>query len=431
MRITFVALFLVATAIALRAQDSTSTRDSASFPKSITWDVSAAHYYQTDASDRDARVPASLPTHQTRSRTVSDNPLYHGATFANLAASIEIIGGIVLEGEVVGEHRGISYGVYAVDEMIVFPRVRLAFDTTFTLFSQPFRAIARVGNFSGDRWGEGLTFYNMDWQGSDLELGWRWLRIWRKHIGDAAYGIGLAIDDATDFGIGVLDLPLADSLFVDAQASMIDYHSYGDEGTTGSIGLRYGSSARAYAQYESRAPLLFASSTGDHSAFLVGIDGELRVGDLSIRGRAEWRHYGASFNAMRSSESARYRTQSSTIGEFLYPLDYLERPFSQWAVFTEYQGLDVEGQTLQLDARYRLPFGFVAVAKLDWNNIAPAGAEEFMYDFYDIGLGWEPIEGSSIIVSRTNRAMNLDLHYPTYYLYRTPVTAMTFRINLH
>jgi hypothetical protein len=47
-----------------------------------------------------------------------------------------------------------------------------------------------------------------------------------------------------------------------------------------------------------------------------------------------------------------------------------------------------------------------------------------------VWLGWEPVRGLSIIISKTNRAMNLDRSYPTYYLYSSPVTAMTVRWNV-
>jgi len=42
--------------------------------------------------------------------------------------------------------------------------------------------------------------------------------------------------------------------------------------------------------------------------------------------------------------------------------------------------------------------------------------EPFLYPFYNLGLGWSPVRGTTIALSHTNRAMNLDKHYPTLYL---------------
>ena len=61
---------------------------------------------------------------------------------------------------------------------------------------------------------------------------------------------------------------------------------------------------------------------------MFGLSGRYGLWDLvDLRGRMEWRRYGGVFNAGRTS-SVRFRGNTSTIGPYLYPLDYLERPFS-------------------------------------------------------------------------------------------------------
>lgn len=422
-------LFSSASAI---AQDSARA-----IPKSIDIDVSAAHYYQTDAEDRSAYVSNHPTVRQAAllgpygAGYVSDNPLYHGGTFAKLGALVTFIDGVTLDAEIVAEHRGISYGVYATDEMIIFPRMLLGLDTTFTAITgDPVRVIARVGNFTDLRWYEGLQYYNMDGQGSDIEIGWSWLRLWRRQIGDAVYGLGLGIGDVAEFGAGLLDVPLSDSLTADLSIGHTIYAGTpyrDDEGFNYSLGLEWGSIGRLYGEIGTRN-LSFGALSGNESAFLLGLDGRYALGPVDIAGRAEWREYGRGFNEGRTSH-ARFRSPGSTIGDFLYPLDYLERPFSQWAVYTEYQS-DITAFTLQLDTRVHLPYGFLLRAVLDFNEIQGGDWPVDSYDFFDIGLGWEPVRGLSIIASRTNRAMNLDRSYPTYYMYTTPVQALTVRWNV-
>jgi hypothetical protein len=417
-------------ALALILLTSTSSAQDSipSIPKSVAWSVSAAHYYQMDGSYSEIYEPRN--TDGNAYTTIGDNPLYHGATFAKVRADVEFAAGVHLDAELVGEHRGISYGVYAVDEMIVYPRLLLAFDTSFAIAGEPFRAIARVGNFTDVRWGEGLTFYNMDAQGSDIEFGWRWLRVWRKQIGDAAYGIGLGIGDVMDVGVGLLGVPIVDSVTADAQLSYLDYFTSEGNGVSGSLGLQYGSHVRLYAQIENRDPTRLAASDEHHVGMLAGLSGQVETSGLRLTGRLESRRYGAAFNARRINRSVSYRGAGSTIGEHLYPLEVFERPFSQWGVFTDFQGTDVDGLTAQLGLHYELPYGFVLSADIDMNLISPANRESIAFDFFDLGVGWEPSRGSSVMLSYTNRAMNLDHHYPTISMYLDAVVALTMRLGM-
>src|SRR5688500_11505451 len=133
---TALTLTLTIVASIAYAQDT-----NAALPKSVKWGVSAAHYYQTDGSYTNIYDPRNK---RGNARSViADNPLYHGATFAKLHADVEVIAGVHIDAELLAEHRGISYGVYAVDEMIIVPRLLLAFDTSFAIAGEPFRAIAR------------------------------------------------------------------------------------------------------------------------------------------------------------------------------------------------------------------------------------------------------------------------------------------------
>jgi hypothetical protein len=91
---------------------------------------------------------------------------------------------------------------------------------------------------------------------------------------------------------------------------------------------------------------------------------------------------------------------------------------------------DLLGAALQLRAKYHFYKGLTLRAFLDLNYIKPERNDGFLYPFYDIGLGWEPVKDVSMMISLTNRAMNLDKSYPTYYLYRTPAEAITLRWNI-
>ncbi|HUV37363.1 MAG TPA: hypothetical protein VMX58_10530, partial [Patescibacteria group bacterium] len=116
-----------------------------------------------------------------------------------------------------------------------------------------------------------------------------------------------------------------------------------------------------------------------------------------------------------------------TVGNYLYPLGLFHRPFSQWAVYTDYQERDVQSFIFRADASCRLPGDCTAICKLDFNVIDASGEESYLYPFYDIGFGWAPVSGTSITLSHTNRAINLDTHYPTLYQLKSGLLMLTFQ----
>ncbi len=104
---------------------------------------------------------------------------------------------------------------------------------------------------------------------------------------------------------------------------------------------------------------------------------------------------------------------------------------SQWAVFTDYQRLNVAGLTFYVDLTVPIYRGIFFKGLLDWNRIAAQGQEPFVYPFYCGGFGWQPFAGVSLLYSLTNRTMNLDRAYPTLYLYEFPTSEMRLSWDLH
>ena len=58
------------------------------------------------------------------------------------------------------------------------------------------------------------------------------------------------------------------------------------------------------------------------------------------------------------------------------------------------------------------------------------GEKPFTYPFYTIGFGWEPVDENYLMVVVTNKGMNLDVNYPTFYLYKVPYFGLTLKRNL-
>lgn len=438
-------------------------RDTTSLLDRIAFELGGANYYHmpwgstprvtidpalTDVPREDQRLEPKM----FRSYA-GDSPLFHGAGYLSVAATIRPFDGFRVRGELVGEYRGSSYGVYDTRNTAVFPRITFTFDTSVTIAGVPVGLGLETGHFVNLRFGQGLVLYNIDALATSI-----WLEVWKlryyyEKVGDGAYSIGLNVDDFNQDGIELRDLEVIDGVSIRARlggwaypqieriaypevaprAELVRNAQLLERGYNASLALTLADSLRLYSEIALRS-----ADNGDRlagrTAFLAGTSYGVSVGGLTVRASGEYRFYGGLFNAGFSNTGVTYQEWRNDgrigVGRILYPLSGLDRPFSQWAVFTEYQDLkDVMGLTLRTFAKLRLFDGFIARGDLDLNWIRAERTDGQLYPFFDVGVGWEPFENTSIVLSLTNRGMNLDRDYPTFYLYDTPLPSATIRWN--
>lgn len=461
------------------AQDSTTTAssnqpaDSSSQPYNvpIRFRISGAHYYQTAAPMFGTTAWTKSPEYlqprrkgdplgvdqrwDLQGNELTDNPLFHGAGFISLTMNTTPVPGVELLGELIGEMRGMSYGVNNTKNTVVWPRYRFTVDTALTLFGERIQGHLEVGNFTNATAGEGLTFYNMETQGTCFTIRWRWLQYQFIQYGDAVNGVGLNIDDAIHASIGLKDIPFAGLHFDfnigdfgytrvwinwpdhyrSPRAELATRVGLMDNGYTLFGNISHGSNARLYGQWAQRA-----SSSNEfpisRSAWLIGAEHTDTVLGICYAARVEQRYYGGLFNYGFRNTDVYYRdpekiNYQNTVGSYLAPLTVMERPFSQWSVFTEYQSLkEIFGRSIYVKATYPIWKAVSLSLLLDWNNFAVEGLPIFSHLFYEFGAKWEPFHDIDFTISATNRALNLDKHYPTIYQLEDPLLYIAFRWNV-
>lgn len=471
-------LLLIATATLTAETDSTELRDSTSIP--VTFDLSGGFDYQSRTSSRYVRpayfdddqeflddIDESYPWRDERV-TFTDNPLYHGAGWVRLGAVSQPIEEARLEAALIGEMRGVSYGRRDTENMIVYPEFLLTLKHDQPLLGDTLHAMIELGDFTRLESLVPLTFYNIDAQGTRLTLGYRGIEyIYEKAAGDAAMMIGLNIDEADHWMLRMRDIGIADVTTLRVQAGLFRYESrYSLEGSF-AFGAtnRFSADSPRDSMVDATEPGRFGvalSTQIDHrfvpstsgsimidyalrsaavsdrlmsrSAFRAsaGFDVVGKQGSLSLTGT--FRYYGGLFNAGYRNDDASFRQEyeeggsgtrgaatlgyANTIGPHLYSLRQLDYPFSQWAVFTEYQDLkDVTGWTLFGQGRWRFYDRFFLDGTFDLNLIVPEGLDAELYSFFSLTAGYEPYSGITAELGVTNRTMNLDKHYPTYHLF--------------
>ena len=401
----------------------------------IKFNVEFADYYVTrlTSNERLVRLPSEI--YGLRAGTYNnynpgralDNPLYHSAFYIDLYGTVAINDSIDLTVNLLSEHRGISYGVYNSADIAIVPQFNLKGKQHIKLFNKDLTLFGDVGNRRNISLYEGLVLYNLDVQGIDMSLSYRRLHFRLHHIGDLQRGIGLNIDDALDYMLSLESLPVEDKWLADLRLGY--YHEYGGrnyEGLKASIGVQYNDNTRVYGQTALTTGWNYESGAGmNNMAFLIGAKHQGQSGRFSWQFKTEGRYFGANFNTGLKNTTVTYRqsresgVKGHTIGNTLYPIYYYERPFSQWAVFTEYQsGTAMSGISVLSDLSFLLGKGIYLDANLDLNHIRVDGEQPFTYPFYTGGISWKMSDKSKVMLLVTNKGMNLDVHYPTFYLFR-------------
>jgi hypothetical protein len=441
-------------------------RDSVSLLDRVTFEFGGANYYHMPESTppsvtidpalksvrREDRRLGSVAANGRYDGRAGDSPLFHGAGYLSVAATVRPFDGFRVRGELVGEYRGSSYGVYDTRNTAVIPRVRFTFDTSATIMGVRVGAGVSTGHYVGLRFGEGLTLYNMDAIGTEIWIDVWKLRYYYEKVGDGAMSIGLNVDDFNADGIELRGLEMPGGLALRARAGGWSYPQVADlrypkagprgellermrlrtNGLDGSLAVAR-DSVRVYAH----GALRFAESDSllvNRSALVVGASYALDDGRFSMSATAEYRYYGGLFNVGFANNGVAYQETGSNgvtqVGRYLYPLSGMDRPFSQWAVYTEYQDLkDVTGITLRARAKLFVWDRIMLRGDVDLNHVRAEKTAGKLYPFFDVGIGWEPVDGTSLVLSMTNKGMNLDRTYPTFYLYDEPAASVTIRWN--
>lgn len=365
----------------------------------------------------------------------TDNPLIHGATSLALNMKYKFRNAAKLHFDLITEHRGASYGVFNRDNIVVYPRICALGVDTLSLFGESIPVNIQIGNLIDTLLEDKLLFYNVNKHGLDLDLSWKSVGFRLTYYPDQTNGIGLNVDEYASispyfqinknlkYGIGLLFMErnnvsnLNKPPFLVRQTIRFDKNRY-------SFYLQ-GIMRLTSSQYVYNRVILNASGI-DKFAFILGTKMEVKYKKLSVTSAANIRFYGKVFNIGHMNRTVTYRDTTknelyaNTVGNNLYPIDYYSSRFNQWAVSTEYQNRDILNVDFTAKATYTITPKYALVADVDFTRIYAENLPAFSYVFYDLGFTYSFSQNiySSIFV--TNKGMNLDVHYPTFYLYKHP-----------
>jgi hypothetical protein len=417
------------------SQDSTQWKFNKKIEYWSKWQTHSAHaVVSMPFFIRDKREVINGYQVPTLYDTITDNPLQHGAIYLALKTQTSYKSKIFLFADVYGEQRGISYGIFNRNNTVLYPVIRIEAKDTQNIGKHAFILSGKAGQFLDERLDEGLVIDNIDLQGFQIGFKWKDIQFHYTHYGDLSYGIGLNIDDLSHIALqkqwesrGHIGLSV-----VGSQPPYQPLRDHLNFSLFGGIGF---GANKLYAQigYRPYVNPVFVSHDfrlGEQLAAVLGWQWSKKKGSFRHDHTFELRYYGFGFNAgyynwdtvlYRRAATDVLNNYANSIGTYLYPLRKFDTPFSQWALFTEYQGFDLGVATLRGNTSYRLSPQLEAFTEYDFNLIyselfGVPWKNFYLYPFFNAGLTYLPARNMQVRSSLTNKAMNLDVNYPTHYL---------------
>jgi hypothetical protein len=366
----------------------------------------------------------------------TDNPMGHGASFFRFHSWYKVARGLNIYGSLEVNNGGFSWGPYNTYNINFLPRYYADYKNDFRVGKIPFDVQIKVGYFENFRDREGLTIYNLDMQGIVASVSYKKLKLTSITIADLQNTIGLNIDGTREKQLSLEKIKLGNHLNTDFSIGYTKYlgPTTGNTQTEASLAL-YNSYFRLYSQAGYRFNDGFDSQ--QNYAWLLGLKSMHKAGRFFWDATIEYRYYTIGFNnGFRKESNTHYRKTdrpvgSNFTGEHIYPVSYNDRPFSQWAVFTEYNEKDwVNAFGANLNLEYALGKQFKLMGNTDFNWIKASGESLFLYPFYKAGFKVEPVKGTYLAAYVTNRTLNLDKHYTTYYALKNPSFQVAFRRDI-
>jgi hypothetical protein len=371
---------------------------------------------------------------------ISDNPLRHGALYFELKTVFRYADKVKLNLDLYAEHRGSSYGLFDKNSLQVIPVFDIEAKDTIEIFQKSLKLTGEAGYFLNEKLNEGATIDNVDAEG--FRVGVELDKWFLKGIvyGDFSNGIGLQLDDVYALTLtkkfGKKDSSAIGISFAEYKKLQPFINNY----ILGVFGHTQFRKLNLYAELNFRlddVQQLFYNrgelAYTEKMAALIGANYNYCKNRFSFSTNFEARYYGAIFNEDYFDYRLRYRNidggnYANTVGKFIYPLRKFDTPFSQWSVYTEYAGSHVFSLCFRGQAKYDLAEKFFLHLAYDLNYIyannvvfTPNVSSSFLYPFFTASINYRFIKEAEVGFIFTNKGMNLDISYPTQYLFTNPL----------
>jgi hypothetical protein len=364
-----------------------------------------------------------------KGQNIPDNPMYHFAIYNGLTLQTKINKKYHLETGIFMEERSFSGGSNTVKNWVFFPKITFTVRDTLNIGKQTIRLYGKGGDFWAEDMSDIIRFYNIDFQASDIRIGYKSFDFGLAVIGDLSRNIGLGLTELYKFytqyktpkfknvsSISINELAVSNS---------IGHHEKYDYNVGNYFKYDFDTSNSLEAQIDFRVNKTLSAS----KAFAIKYSSNLHT---NFRFQTTVRYFDSQYNQGYATFGPRFRDGSSYVGLQLYPLKNFYRPMNQWALMTEQQGTDVLNVELCLKTQKNLSSKIAFFANLEFNLVYRfTGKKPIYYPLYESGFSYTFFKNFIYSISVTNKQMNLDSFYQTFYLSRRPMLSYNVTFNLN
>ncbi len=336
------------------------------------------------------------------------NPFSHYATYAGVFFNSSYQKKYHIDLGAYLEQRSFSGGSNNVSNIFWFPKIVLSVEDTLAIFKIKFPITLKVGDFYQPALDDFIRIYNTDFQGFTAKIGFKNFWVRHLHIADLSQNIGLGLHEyfRTDF---VYERKTWQAGFRIDQNWLFQFpeidHNFGLFAQWKANNL-----LSLYAQWDYRHNQQFTTRN-----MAYGLKGSLRWKHFEIE--LTGRYYEANFNSgYYYPRYIDYRIpNNSYLGKQFYALKNYYRKVNQWALFTEYQGLNIGNIELTLKFDQRIYKKWSLKGIFDYNLLLSERLPVH-YPALTLAISLDLTPDLSLQYLFTNKHMNLDVHYETFYI---------------
>jgi len=367
----------------------------------------------------------------------TDIPQFHASVFTGVMTTMNFGEDYKLNFDLFAEDRGQSFGSLRLSKVIIYPRI---YGSISKKLNDKLSLHINVGDLIKFKHNYGLTMNNIDVQGITLKLDYKKFWFMYTLIGDISQHIGLNISDVYSYKVGYDSKSKNGALlsFGSSLDVLLLLNPLDSLNPASSIFSFFGKYDRDNISIYSEIGYRFTGANFDEKiGALLGFNLDpIDNGKTKVSIGFNGRYYGNAFNTQFLNKSARYRDLTNLnlhgnyIGEYLYPLVNSYRRFDQWSVYTEYQNQSLVSISTTIDLERKLFKDLFYFIDLESNLINESFRVNGFYLFYRTGIKLKLPGELNFQLYGTNKLMNLDVHYQTFYQTNVPLFGFTIsRLN--
>ncbi|NNF35766.1 MAG: hypothetical protein HKN68_16780 [Saprospiraceae bacterium] len=352
---------------------------------------------------------------------VTDNPFGHTCVYGAFHYMPSYHNKYFIYFSLYSEERSYSGGNNYYGNIKTFPRLTLIGTDTFNLLGERFKFYGIYGDLWDIDIDDKLRFYNIDFNGIHLKLGrnkW-WLEY--TNISDLSQNIGLGLTELEKFTITYKSKKWSISNSLETNYRCLEQ----DKVLSTNHYMKYSFTSNRAFYFQLGLRVNDDVSMNKSFALCLGQE-DIRPG-LTIK--TNLRYYSSFYNVdYKNQETISYRgsEDSPYVGKQLYPLKNYYRELNQWAFFTDRQLTDILNMEFYMNYMPMLHKKLRGEIEMDL-NVNIENWEFRVYPIYNVGISVLPIRDLKVKVSLTNKHMNLDNFYHTFYISKVPRIAFEIR----